>query len=378
MPRSGFHDIESSLAGDLRKPIREHQSTLGHVGMRPDYAIKERQLSRAIHGTWAGSTPERSTGRTRSISLPTSDCRTWTSTLSSTGAQASRSSGRNSRAQLDAVRQKIHERRITYKQQFDTEMRDSRLMALDPYTARRYMARARITAAELRDFVVSDAFARVPVFELEACLMAKLFTAHGKRSIKPGDTTDLDAMACYLPYCHLYGTDRMTAELARSLDIPSRYDCELFDARKLGVRSLIDRLQCAIGSIEPVNVPYLSIFVAPTAEVKENSWKLFQKLGNKAKEAERDWGWWVELFGLNDGAMPSYRMRQVPDIPAPFYGLQEVLSRRCPAGISGEPLLELCRGLCRSSHLHEEIVVGSAWAKERGEDRYLKWPIHVR
>ena len=50
-------------------------------------------------------------------------------------------------------------------------------------------------------------------------------------------------------------------------------------------------------------------------------------------------------------------------------------------GISGDPLVELCKGLCRSTHfivvdsftdLHEEIVVGSAWAKERGEDRYLK------
>jgi hypothetical protein len=188
--------------------------------------------------------------------------------------------------------------------------------------------------------------------------------------------------AAYLPYCYLYGTDRTTAELARSLDVPSRYDCELFDARTLGVQSLIERLKSAIISMEPVNVPYLSIFVAPTAEVKENSWRLFQKLGSKAKIAERDWGWWVELFGLNDGAMPSYRMSQVPEIQAPFYGLQEVLSRRCSPGTIGEPLLDLCRGLCRSTHfiavdsfndLDDEIVAGAAWAKERGEDRYLKW-----
>ena len=72
--------------------------------------------------------------------------------------------------------------------------------------------------------------------------------------------------------------------------------------------------------------PHLSIFVAPTDEVKENSWALFQNLGRKTKTAERDWGWWVELFGLDDGATPTYRMSQVPHLDAPFYGLQDMCS----------------------------------------------------
>jgi hypothetical protein len=80
--------------------------------------------------------------------------------------------------------------------------------------------------------------------------------------IKQGDVTDIDAMAAYLPYCGVYGADRFMAELARSLKVPERYNCHLFDSRKDGVAKLIDQLNNALGGIAPVNVPGLSIFVA--------------------------------------------------------------------------------------------------------------------
>jgi hypothetical protein len=388
VPRSGFHDVESSLAGELRRQIRARQSTLGHVKMRPEYAIKERQLTRAIHVHLGRSKPQELVDWEDAFDKPPDERLPHMDI----GVEFDRSQGVKEQredlaGQLDDLRRKIHERGIRYEQQLATEMLDTRRDALSPYKARQYMNRARVTAQEFSDFVASKAFTEVPVFELGASLMAKLFAAHGKRPIRPGDMTDLDAMACYLPYCHLYGTDRMTAELARSLDIPLRYDCELFDARKAGVTELIGRLRGAMRSMEPVNVPHLSVFVVPTPEVKAHSWKLFHTLGNKAKVTERDWGWWVELFGLDDGAMPSYRLTQVPDKPAPFYGFQDVLSKPCPPAIFGDALLELCRGLCRSTHFivvdsfvdrDEELVAGAAWAMERGEDHYLRWKIHPR
>ena len=111
-------------------------------------------------------------------------------------------------------------------------------------------------------FVTSDAFADVPIVWLGVALLTRMMTAHSTRRIKQGDVTDIDAMAAYLPYCDVYGADRFMAELARSLKVPERYNCHLFDSRKDGVAKLIDHLNNALGGIAPVNVPGLSIFVA--------------------------------------------------------------------------------------------------------------------
>ena len=58
--------------------------------------------------------------------------------------------------------------------------------------------------------------------------------------------TDIDAMATYLPYCDVYGADRFMAEVAKSLKVPERYGCRLFDSGKDGVANLIDHLRNAV------------------------------------------------------------------------------------------------------------------------------------
>ena len=84
------------------------------------------------------------------------------------------------------------------------------------------------------------------------------------------------------------------AELARSLNVPERYNCHLFDSRKDGVEKLVDHLHTALAGIEPINVPGLSIFVAPTDSIKEKSFAFFHKIGIQAKTAEIGYGEWVE------------------------------------------------------------------------------------
>jgi hypothetical protein len=93
---------------------------------------------------------------------------------------------------------------------------------------------ASITDEQYRQFVASDAFAEVPIVWLEVALLTRVMTAHSTRTIKQGDMTDIDAMATYLPYCDIYGADRFIAEVARSLGVPERYSCHLFDSRQDG------------------------------------------------------------------------------------------------------------------------------------------------
>lgn len=140
------------------------------------------------------------------------------------------------------------------------------------------------------------------------------------------------------------------AELARSLNVPERYNCHLFDSRKDGVEKLVDHLHTALAGIEPINVPGLSIFVAPTDSIKEKSFAFFHKIGIQAKTAENGYGEWVELFGFDDGRMPEYEFRQVPGVPAPFYGLQDVIPIKCRPSDGTEALIEAARKECRSTH----------------------------
>jgi hypothetical protein len=134
--------------------------------------------------------------------------------------------------------------------------------ALRPHHLRNYTAAGGVTDEQYVQFVTSDAFADVPIVWLGVALLTRMMTAHSTRRIKQGDVTDIDARAAYLPYCDVYGADRFMAELARSLKVPDRYNCHLFDSRKDGVAKLIDHLNNALGGIAPVNVPGLSIFVA--------------------------------------------------------------------------------------------------------------------
>ena len=251
-------------------------------------------------------------------------------------------------AELDTVRQRILERSTSYEQQFQVEMDATRQDAMRPYYLRHHAAAAGVIDEDYGRFVASAAFAEVPVVWLDVALLTRVMTAHSTRTIKQGDVTDIEAMATYLPYCDVYGADRFMAEVARSLKVPERYNCHLFDSRKDGVVKLIEHLHQALAGIAPVNVPGLSIFVAAVDGIKQKSSAFFRKIGNQAKMAKNRCGEWVEVFGFDDGKMPEYEMR--PGVVAPFFGIQDVLVIDCDASDGTDVLVEAARKECRSTH----------------------------
>ena len=132
--------------------------------------------------------------------------------------------------------------------------------------------------------------------------------------------------------------------------MPERYNCCLFDSGKNGVAKLIDHLRNALAGITPVNVPGLSIFVAPRGGIKENSFSFFRNIGTQAKSAENRCGEWIELFGFDDGRMPRYEMRQAPGVLAPFYGLAGCSRDQVRRIRRHHALVEAARKECRSTH----------------------------
>jgi hypothetical protein len=350
--RSRFHDVETSLlaADALKDAIRARRSTLGHVDLASQWDIRKSQIVASLHkvlGRQDGSPvicyddafedePDARVGH-----LDINVNMDWMHA----GAKDQR---QRLSAELDTVRRRIHEHSISYDQQFRIEMDASRQDAMRPYYLRHHAAAARVTDEEYRRFVASSAFADVPIVWLEVALLTQLMTAHSTRTIKQGDVTDIDAMATYLPYCDVYGADRFMTEVARSLKVPERYSCHLFDSRKDGVAKLIDHLHQALADIAPVNVPGLSIFVAAVDGIKHKSFAFFREIGNQAKMAKSRCGEWVEVFGFDDGRMPQYEMR--PGIVAPFFGIQDVLVIECNASDGTDALVEAARKECRSTH----------------------------
>jgi hypothetical protein len=47
--RSGFHDVETSLAGSLKDAIRAKRSTLGHVDLASQWDIRKSQIVASLH-----------------------------------------------------------------------------------------------------------------------------------------------------------------------------------------------------------------------------------------------------------------------------------------------------------------------------------------
>lgn len=387
--RSRFHDVETSLAGALKDAIRARRSTLGHVDLASQWDIRESQIVASLHKfldrhddkpviCYEDAFEDEPDTRVGHLDINVN--------MDWMHAEAKEQRQRLA-AELDTVRRRILENSTSYDEQFRIEMDASRHEALRPYYLRHHTAAAGVTDEEYRQFVASSAFANVPIVWLDVALLTRLMTAHSTRTIKQGDVTDIDAMATYLPYCDVYGADRFMAEVARSLQVPERYNCHLFDSRKDGVTKLIDHLRNVLVGIAPVNMPELSIFVAAADGIKENSFSFFRKIGNQAKMSENRCGEWIELFAFDDGRMPRYEMRQAPGMAAPFYGLQDVLVIKCGASDGTDALVKAARKECRSTHfvlvdayqdLPDDFIMQALATPRDGKSSVLGYRVYSR
>jgi hypothetical protein len=287
--QSGFHDVETSLAGALKDPIKSKRSTLGHVDLNRPEKIYDSQITAALRNFLSDKVDAQVICYKDAFrNEPDERVGHFDVNVNTDWMHAGAKNQRDYlAAQLDEVRQGIRAGSISYDCQLQLEMDASRQDALKPNNTRRYVAISGVDEETYRKFVASAAFAEVPIVWLYAALLTRLMTAHVNRKIKGGDMTDIDAMATYLPYCDVYGADRFMAEVARSLQIPQRFGCQLFDSSKDGVAGLVEYLRVTLATVAPVNVPSLSIFVAPSASIKKYSFKVFSMLGNQASMADR-------------------------------------------------------------------------------------------
>lgn len=161
--RSVFHDIETSLSGSLKDPIRGRQSTLGHVRLEHPLHIKERQVTRAIHKHFARP----NASETINFDDPFED---WpddrvphldidvNTDWQHAGAKKERI---ELAGKLDGVRKRIHYQGVSYGDQYAIELDWVRQDLVRPPNALRFAAMADVTVLEFEEFVACDSFAQI-------------------------------------------------------------------------------------------------------------------------------------------------------------------------------------------------------------------------
>ena len=226
---------------------------------------------------------------------------------------------------------------------------------------------------ELTAFTQSADFTSIPLLSIEARLYAAILTRYADRKIQPGDGTDIAVLSAYAPYMDVVCTDAFMAEQLRSLRIAEEYGVTAFHAKTSSLRALKTFLETYLGGTAPIRRPSITAFVLPPKSGREGSFQFFGQLGGALRAmGMNEYG---EIYAFDDGAMPSYELRQLPGRPVPFYGLQDVTKMDLPPGISDEEMLALCRERCRSDHfvlideyraIPETFMLGAAMSAESG------------
>jgi len=373
VPGSLLHDIESSLATHLKDGIVTYQHYLGKVCLyRPD-EIRNTQIFTALD-RFMGRTYEDPL-RPEAAFLDHPDQRVERFGIS-VDSHLERRNFRQSRdrtaKELEKLRQRLLQGKVTYGQQLKVEQETQRDQFVQGYCSfcRPVSEEKR---KELTAFTESTDFTSIPLLKIEAHLFASILTRKPNRQIEPGDGTDIAALSAYAPYMDVVCTDAFMADQFR--DIAKEYGITLFHAKTSSLRELKAFLESYLSGALPIRRPSMTAFVLPPKERREKSFQFFYQLGSALRAMGlNEYG---ELYAFDDGAMPKYELPQPPGAPVPFYGLQNVTRIELLRGATEEKILNICRERCRSDHFilideYKEIpdtfMLGAAMCAEGNMD----------
>jgi hypothetical protein len=373
VPGSMLHDIESSLATHLKDRIVSYQHYLGQVRLYRSDEITNTQTFAAFD-RFTGRTPEDPL-RPRAAFLDDPDQRVKRFDIT-VDSHLEKHNFRQSRhvtaKDLEALRQRLLQDKVTYDQQVKVEQKTQRAQFIENY-CRFSRSVSEEKNKELLSFTESRDFTSVPVLRIEAHLYASILTRRPTREILPSDTTDIEALSAYLPYMDVVCTDAFMADLLR--DIAKEFGTTLFNAKTSSLRELKAFLESYLSGTPPIRRPSITAFVLPPKERRDEAFQFFYQLGSALREmGMNEYG---ELYAFDDGAMPKYELPQLPGKPVPFYGLQDVTTIELPAGASEEQVLKMCRERCRSDHfvlideykeIKDTFMLGAAMSAEGNMD----------
>lgn len=346
VPRSFFHNIETSLVPRLKERITTYQGYLGQIDLNPKediYAFQVGQATKEFSGESIDSIdhhvvyhedPDR---RTRMLGV-------------NIDMHLERSDYKSERLitaqHLDQLRKKIISENIGYNEQLKKEFnaQSEYFLKYKPHTAKYYFNR---DLKKIIKFANSRYFRRIPMVDIYSRMWTKLLNDFPNRTIKNSDATDVEIISTYLPYVDLLATDSFMTNLVKELRLDKKYQTIIFSSKKEGLKAFEVYLKNYLASTKPVNVPKASIFVLSDDIIKEHSFELFYDLGRMSRNVGHSKEW-LDIYGFDDGNMPVYQLKRGPKCPIPFYGLQEVRAIKIQPDAPIPKILKICKEKCRS------------------------------
>jgi len=346
VPSSLMHDIETSLATHLKDRIVAYQHYLGQVRLRRPDEIRNTQTIAALD-RFMGRTPEDPLRpEVAFLDDPDQGVERFGITVDSHLERYNFRQRRHRTAkELEKLRHRLLQGKVTYDQQLKVEQEAQRHQFVQTYCSLCGPI-SEEKHKELTAFTESTDFTSIPLLRIEAHLFASILTRKQGRQVKRSDGTDIDALSAYAPYMDVVCTDAFMADQLR--DIAKEYGITLFHAKTSSLRKLRAFLESHLSGAPPIRCPSMTAFVLPPKDRRNESFQFFYRLGSTLRAMGfNEYG---ELYAFDDGAMPKYELKQLPGVPVPFYGLQDVTTIESPLGATEEEILNICRQRCHSDH----------------------------
>jgi len=347
VPQSWFHDVETSLAPALKDRIVSYQNYLGQVDLHNAWHVMRFQIGRFLQIFLGENDKDPFETRIAFRHDPDQRVKQYNITVNRDLSQWGFHSQRmQTAAQMEALRKEIISNRVRYEDHLEKEFGAQREYFLKNAVYYKHLCKDPVR--DLVAFSDDGSFRTIPVVSIYARMWSSILTKFPTRQIQTGDSTDIDVLSTYLPYVDVIGTDAFMATQLTSLWIDEEHSIRVFDARTGSLEAFCEFLQGFVKSTNPANRPAISVFVVPSNSVKRHAFNLFFDLGAAARGLGAEE--YAEIYGFDDGNMPSYELRQTPGIKLPFYGLQEVHPIRLEPGTTMEEILNICRERCKSRH----------------------------
>ena len=372
VPSSLLHDIESSLDTRLKNRVVTYQHYLGQVRLfRPD-EIRNTQTFAALDLFMGRPAQDPLNPESAFLDHPDKGVERFAMSVDSQmEVHKLRQSRYGSAQELEKLRQRLLQSKVTYGHQLKVEQETQRKQFVQTYNLFCGSA-SKEQLKEVIAFTESTGFTAIPLLRIEAHLWAAILTRNLTRQIKSSDSTDIEALSAYLPYMDVVCTDAFMADQLR--DIAKEYGTTMFSAKTGSLRELKEFLEGYLRDTKPIRRPLMTVFVLPPKERRNESFQFFYRLGSGQRAMGMNQ--YAEIYAFDDGAMPKYELRQVPGT-VPFYGLQDVTRIELPHEATEEQILNICRERCRSDHfilideykeLPDTFMLGAAMCADSNMD----------
>lgn len=339
VPKSFFHKVETHMARELSKRIRNYQSYMGQISLHHYDTIETFQLVRAgknflgeeqKNEDWSSAYHEDPDTKLRQFDI-TVDGGNWLELFTQNNTKIVQD--------LGDIQKKIADKNIKYDVQYQLEMESARKNFLQ-YNIGKVAWLFKDDIEKIKKFVASKYF-EIPKYKIYSQMWAYLLIKYNKRKIKESDLMDIDIISTYLPYVDVLATDTFMGLAIRELKLDEEYSTKIFLAKEDERGKFIDYLKNYLENSLPVNIPDASIFVISDDTIKHDCLDFFNKLGLLTMN---DHGGWVELYAFDDGKMPKYYNKKIKS-SWPFYGLHNVKVIKFTKKMN---VLEECKKRCRS------------------------------